>query len=167
MVVCFAIGVALVLSELLLHPGTILPGLLGALLVVGSLVWAMIDRYPSQPLLPSEDMLVRPLINLSLAIVGAGALIAVLFRYLPKSPLYRRIALVSALPAGDGSAVPESARGISAGVKGHAKTTLRPSGKADFGGHAFDVVSEGDFIEAGAPVRVVQVEGARVVVAPV
>ena len=166
-VVCFAIGVALVVGELFLHPGTVIPGLVGALMMFGALVWAMIDRYPSQPLWPTEDMLLRPMINVGIAIVGSGALIAVLVKYLPSSPLYRRIALVSALPGGDGSAIPQSARSVHAGMTGSAKTMLRPSGKADFAGHPVDVVTEGGFIEAGATVRVVLVEGARVVVEPV
>ena len=163
-VVCFAIGVALVVGELFLHPGTVIPGLVGALMMFGALVWAMIDRYPSQPFWPTEDMLLRPMINVGIAIVGAGVLIAVLVKYLPASPLYRRIALVSALPGGDGSAIPEPGHGIHSGMTGSAKTMLRPSGKADFAGQLFDVVTEGGFIEAGAPVRVVLVEGARVVV---
>ena len=163
-VACFAIGVALVIGELFLHPGTVIPGLVGALMMFGALVWAMIDRYPSQPLMPTEDMLIRPMINLGIALLGSGALIAVLVNYLPASPLYRRIALVSALPGGDGNAIPEAARGVQSGMTGSAKTMLRPSGKADFGGHAVDVVTDGDFIEAGATVRIVLVEGARVVV---
>jgi membrane-bound serine protease (ClpP class) len=161
---CFIVGLALVLGELLLHPGTIVPGLLGALLMLGAVIWAMIDRYPSQPLWPSEDMLVRPLMNLSIAIVAAGVIIAVLVQYLPKSPLYRHLALVTTEPSGGDTAVPQSARGIFSGMSGHAKTTLRPSGKAEFDGHIVDVVSEGEFIEAGAPIRVVTVEGVRVVV---
>ncbi len=163
-VACFAIGVALVIGELFLHPGTVIPGLVGALMMFGALVWAMIDRYPSQPLMPTEDMLLRPMINLGIAVLGSGALIAVLVNYLPASPLYRRIALVSSLPGGDGNAVPEAARGVHTGMTGSAKTMLRPSGKADFGGHPVDVVTEGGFIEVGATVRIVLVEGARVVV---
>jgi membrane-bound serine protease (ClpP class) len=161
---CFLVGLALVLGELLLHPGTIVPGLLGALLMLGAVIWAMIDRYPSQPFWPSEDMLLRPLTNLSIAMVAAGVIIAILIQYLPKSPLYRHLALVATQPSGRDTAVPESARGIFAGMSGHAKTTLRPSGKADFNGQVFDVVSEGAFIESGQPIRVVAVEGARVVV---
>jgi membrane-bound serine protease (ClpP class) len=163
-VVCFAIGVALVLGELLLHPGTVLPGVAGVLMMLGALIWAMIDRYSGQPVWPTEDMLLRPLINLSLAVVGAGILIGMLAKVLPQTPIYRRMALVTSLPPGGVEVVPDSVRGVHAGETGIAKTMLRPSGKAEFGGHAFDVVSAGDFIEVGAPVRVVSVEGARVVV---
>lgn len=43
-------------------------------------------------------------------------------------------------------------------------TTLRPSGTAVINGKRVDVVSEGAFIEAGQVIKVVAVEGLRVVV---
>jgi membrane-bound serine protease (ClpP class) len=54
---------------------------------------------------------------------------------------------------------------IAPGLAGVASTDLRPSGKARFGERLVDVVSSGDFIEAKTPIRVIEVEGARVVVA--
>jgi membrane-bound serine protease (ClpP class) len=47
---------------------------------------------------------------------------------------------------------------------GSAYTDLRPSGKAVIGDDRVDVVTEGAFIEKDHPVRVVAVEGKRVVV---
>jgi membrane-bound serine protease (ClpP class) len=47
---------------------------------------------------------------------------------------------------------------------GHAHTHLRPSGTAVIGGRRVDVVSEGGLIEKGTPVKVVAIEGMRVVV---
>jgi membrane-bound serine protease (ClpP class) len=46
-------------------------------------------------------------------------------------------------------------------------TALRPAGVAELGGRRVDVVTDGVFVDAGRVVRVVAVEGARVVVAPV
>ncbi len=163
-VVCFAIGLALVLGELLLHPGTVLPGLAGALMMVGALVWAMVDRYPNEPLWPSETMLMRPLINVGIAFAGAIVFATLVAKYLPKTALYRRIALIAVLPPGVEHSMPESNRALATGAAGVAKTMLRPSGKATFGEHVFDVVAEGEFIDAGSSVRVTLVEGARVVV---
>ncbi len=51
------------------------------------------------------------------------------------------------------------------GKIGAAHTPLRPAGIAEFDGVRLSVVSEGDFIETGAPVRVERVEGNRIVVA--
>ena len=47
---------------------------------------------------------------------------------------------------------------------GTAFTNLRPSGTAVINGRRVDVVTEGGMIERGTPVKVVQVEGLRVVV---
>lgn len=47
---------------------------------------------------------------------------------------------------------------------GTAITNLRPSGTAIINGKRVDVVTEGSMIETGTPVKVVQVEGLRVVV---
>ena len=164
--VCFAIGIALILGELIIHPGTILPGLAGVALMLGALVYAMIDRWPSEPFVPTSQMLMIPLVNLSLALAGAALLIYLLAKYLPKTALYHHIVLGEAVPAGPSIPHPLVVPLIDAGTTGQARTTLRPSGKAAFGEQLLDVVSYGEFIEAGAPVRVVLVEGARVVVEP-
>ncbi|MEE9394908.1 MAG: NfeD family protein [Planctomycetota bacterium] len=50
------------------------------------------------------------------------------------------------------------------GREGVAATDLRPSGAVDIGDDRVDAVSEGDFVEAGTKVRVVYVEGNRLVV---
>ena len=47
---------------------------------------------------------------------------------------------------------------------GVALTQLRPSGTASINGQRVDVVTEGGLIERGTAVKVVAVEGARVVV---
>ena len=50
------------------------------------------------------------------------------------------------------------------GAEGTAQTTLRPSGMAEIGGKRLDVVAESDMIERGSTVRVIAVEGSRIVV---
>ena len=50
------------------------------------------------------------------------------------------------------------------GQLGVAESDLRPVGVARFGEARIDVVSEGGFVRAGTPVRVREVEGARIVV---
>ena len=49
-------------------------------------------------------------------------------------------------------------------AEGVTKTALRPAGKAQFGDNRIDVVAESGMIDAGHSVRVVKVEGSRVVV---
>lgn len=50
------------------------------------------------------------------------------------------------------------------GKTGTTVSTLRPAGVADFDGIRIDVISDSEFLEAGTPIRVCQVEGNRVVV---
>ena len=52
------------------------------------------------------------------------------------------------------------------GLEGSALTPLRPAGVADIGGRRVDVVSEGAYIAAGTALKVIRVEGVRVVVRP-
>ena len=46
-----------------------------------------------------------------------------------------------------------------------AQTALRPAGKVAIGGNVYDVVSSGAFIASGDSVRVMEVQGNRIVVA--
>jgi len=50
------------------------------------------------------------------------------------------------------------------GAIGVAVTTLRPAGKAQFGDEFLDVVAEGDYVNPGSRVQVIEIEGNRVVV---
>ncbi len=50
------------------------------------------------------------------------------------------------------------------GVQGVAQTVLRPSGMALVGGKRHDVVAESGMIESGSAIKVVAVEGTRIIV---
>jgi membrane-bound serine protease (ClpP class) len=79
-------------------------------------------------------------------------------RYLPESRLGR--VFVSERAIGDlGTERPELLH-----QTGNAFTNLRPSGTALINGKRVDVVTEGPHVERGTPIRVVAVEGLRVVV---
>src|SRR6478752_4796350 len=83
-VALFVLGIVLVLVEIVFFAhSTIVFGVVGVLLIFGSLLWAMIDRYPGQGFCPTAEMLKMPLLNLLLSLVAAAVLIAILARYLP------------------------------------------------------------------------------------
>jgi len=50
------------------------------------------------------------------------------------------------------------------GKDGVAKSMLRPAGIGDFDGVRLNVVTEGGFVETGMPIRIVSVDGNRIVV---
>ena len=168
-VALFVLGLVLLMIEILFFAhSTIVFGVVGVFLMLASLLWAMTDRYPGQTFFPSGRMLAMPLLNLSLAIVAAWIVIAALARFLPKTSVYRRFALMSTNPPGPSfSGAPRefvTPLAVSPGMRGIAITTLRPSGKARFENHVVDVVTEGDFIPPETPISVVQTDGMRVVV---
>ena len=160
----FIVGLILVILELFVIPGTLVVGLVGTLLMLGSLLWAMVDHWPATEGLPSGDAFERPMQNFLLALVGTSVIIAVLARFLPKTRFYNRLVLSAAVPSGPAISVPISNLTVKIGEVGVASTTLRPAGKATIAGEIHDVVTNGGFINAGSSVRVVDIDGMRIVV---
>jgi membrane-bound serine protease (ClpP class) len=164
--VLFAVGLALIVSEIAIHPGTIVPGLVGLLLVGTAVIWAMVDRYPHEPLVPTGDMLERPLINLGITVVLACIAIPVITKFLPDTPFFNAIALSRRQAPGPSlSQSVSSPVKLSVGESGTALSVLRPSGNARFGEEIVDVITRGEYIEPASPIRVLAIEGSRVVVA--
>jgi len=168
-VALFVLGLVLILIEILFFAhSTIVFGVLGVFLMIASLLWTMIDRYPRQPFLPTGKALAIPLLNMLIAIVGSFIVIALLARYLPRTSLYRRFALIDSNPPGPSLVgVPRqfaTALALAPGMQGTAVTVLRPSGKARFADHVVDVVTEGEFIPPQTVVTVIETDGMRVVV---
>jgi membrane-bound serine protease (ClpP class) len=108
------------------------------------------------------------LINLLIALVASGFVIWILARYLPRTSIYRRFALMTSNPPG--ASMPGVTTTLmppmplSPGMKGTALSVLRPSGKAKFADHIVDVVTQGEFISSGTPVAIVEADPLRVVV---
>ena len=97
------------------------------------------------------------------ALVAAVGVFALIVNQLPSNRLWKRFVLKDQSTAKRGyvSAVEEA--GL-VGEQGPVLTELRPSGSALLEGHPVDVVSEGAFIAKGELVRVISVQGSRVVV---
>jgi membrane-bound serine protease (ClpP class) len=168
-VILFVVGFALVIIEILFFAhSTIVFGVVGVLLMLASLLWAMIDRYPGETFFPTGRTLALPLLNLFIAIAAAAIVIVILARYLPRTSLYRRFALMTSNPPGPSLAgAPRefaTALALSPGMEGISVSILRPSGKARFADHVVDVITEGEFIASETPVKIIQTDGMRVVV---
>ena len=128
----------------------------------------MIDRYPGETFFPTGRVLAVPLLNLFLALIGAAIVIALLARYLPRTSIYRRFALMTSNPPGPSLAgIPRefaTAIDLSPGTEGISMSILRPSGKARFLDQIVDVITQGEFIPPNTSVTVVRRDGMRVVV---
>ena len=165
-VLVFIVGLALLISELFVHPGTILPGVIGLLLILAALIMAMADVYPGMPTLPAMPQLKLPLTNLLIALGVSVAIMIALARILPKTSVYR--VLVSQGASGEAGVVAQQELQTSrVGRQGVAISNLRPGGKAQFGEDIVDVVTQGEMISKGQPVRIIGSSGAEAVVEPV
>ena len=83
------------------------------------------------------------------------------FKYFPKTKAGKRLLVESGAQAWR-SYDPEYEQLL--GQSGRAQTMLRPSGKVIINDRKYDVVTQGEVLDAGTLVKVVEVEGNRIVV---
>ncbi len=103
------------------------------------------------------------MLMLAIALVLAGALSTLAFRFFARRGALRHIILSEEERPELGYVAPADRKNL-LGLEGTALTPLRPAGAAEIKGQRVDVISEGGFIAAGAVLKVVQVEGVRVIV---
>ncbi len=139
------VGAALLIAE------SVLPGMIAGIVGVCCLVAGVIEGYLKFGARTGNLILFSVLAGLA-----AGFWLWV--KYFPGSRLARMF--ISSKVVGEiGTERPELLE-----QTGTALTALRPAGTAIIEGQRVDVVTEGQMIERGTPVRVVAVEGLRVVV---
>ena len=100
---------------------------------------------------------------LAVSIVAALVIFALLIKYLPSNPAWNLFVLKDKQENSEGySVTPDMTQ--YAGKTGIALTTLRPAGIALIDGVRADVVTFGDYIDAGTDIVVVRVEGRKIFV---
>jgi len=167
-IVIFAIGLLLLLLEFLLFTGSVVFGVAGLVLMGGSMLWAMVDYWPTGEggIEIKAEMFAEPVVDfvfgITVALVGAVAL----WRFLPHKWLGEGLVLSDSVASDAPPAEAETPRGAfpEAGERGRATTDLFPSGMVEVGGRRFDARSRMGQIERGAEVRVTGVRDGAVVV---
>lgn len=165
-VMLFLTGVLCILLEVLVLPGFGVFGLGGAVLVLASLILA------SQTFLipQTETQLVQLRTSLStvaLSFFSFMVVALVLRRFLPSTPFFRRMQL--APPEGADRIERDHRETVAdyahlVGMTGVATTNLMPAGKADIEGELVDVIAQGDIVDRGAKIEVVEAKANRVLV---
>ena len=158
-IVLFAVGVILLIIEVFVTPGFGLAGVAGLILSVGALFAALVGNVGFA--FPPMHEIVSAIYTMAATMVLLVLLAFSLGRYLPASQSVNRLVLQPELASIGGYTAAES-RDWLVGKTGVALTALRPSGTATIGDERVDVVSQGDFVNPGSPVRVVRVNGSRV-----
>lgn len=159
-VLLFGLGVLLVIAELMFFPGTLLPALLGVVLIIGSLLWSMVDFWPNTPFVISGDLFYGPLINLGLGLLIAVVVAVALLRFMPKGWMWNRMILESAIDGVSQGEDNDSAQTLTPdgllGREGRAATVLRPSGQVEIDGRRYEASVEVGAIERDARVVVLR-----------
>jgi membrane-bound serine protease (ClpP class) len=154
----FGTGVVLLLIELLYIPGFGVVGVLGIGLMVTGLVLSFVGRFPS-----GQEIL-GALRLLGLSVITTIVASILILRSLPKRAFWGRILLQTAETTQEGFRASPAEPESMIGATGTALTLLRPAGTGIFGDHRLPVVTEGGYVPKGTAIKIVAVEGNRIVV---
>lgn len=164
----FFLGMILIGVEIFILPGFGITGIAGILLVLGSLGLVAYGHWPKNP--DEWVGLGKSMAPYGISCMGALVSVVIIAQFLPSMPMTSKLFLKP--PDHDDRplfAEDELHQGLAGllGSIGVAETSLHPSGKAKFGDHWLDVVSDGGFIVQGAKIKVCQIEGGKIVVSEV
>lgn len=171
-IVLIVLGFLLIGLEIFVIPGFGVAGVSGLFLVIAGLLATFMPEEPGRvfplywPHLEAGlDGLKRGVITLAVSM--GGALVSGIFigRNIHRIPFLRTIVPENPMPSQ--VAVDDPYHGLArVGDVGVVEAPLRPAGKARFGSMMVDVVTEGDLVDTGARVEVIERRGNRVVVRP-
>jgi membrane-bound serine protease (ClpP class) len=142
-IIVFVCGLLAMAIELL-TPGVVM-GLVGFLAVIGSIVYAFTSGYQTTGIV------------LAVITVAFVPLFILAWKHIA--------ARFFALRGGESGFKPSTTIGEElVGAEGEAVSTLRPSGIAVLNGKRYDVVTQGEMLDRGSRVKVIEVSGNRIVV---
>ncbi|GIW71484.1 MAG: hypothetical protein KatS3mg102_1026 [Planctomycetota bacterium] len=162
-VLLLVVGVGLLLVELLVLPGFGLAGVLGLLSVAaGLLLMRQPFVVPESPL--EMEQFLDNLKGFGLGLAALVLLFAAIVRLLPKSPWLSQLVLQGSQRVENGYSVASPARVALIGRVGRALTPLRPAGKVELGEEVVDAVAEGEMLDPGTEVEIIDTDANRVLV---
>ena len=159
----FVLGVAFIIAEIFFIPGFGIFGILGIIFVVGSLFLGLIGDLQTV----DGNLLSAAIIQLGATFVFTGIVIAILIKYLPKTTMMNNLILFDSIDAKVDytSSLPDNSHLV--GKEGVCITDLRPSGTVFIDDRRYDVVADNEYINHNSKIKVIRVEGMRIVVAEI
>lgn len=163
-IILFVVGVLLLLAEVFIIPGFGVAGITGAGLILFSLGASLVGNTGFD--FPDSQQISQAIWVLVGSLSGGILLLFTLGKHLPKNTRLNFLVLKDTLAASEETAEEGEKTSALIGKIGVALTPLRPSGTAKIEEKRVDVTTEGDFIEAGKAIKVIQIKGLQVIVAP-
>ncbi len=164
-IIMFFIGIVLIAIEILLIPGFGIAGIPGIILIfIGAILSFQDFTIPKTPY--DTDLLIKNIFAVMCSILGSGIVIFLLFKFMPGIPVFNRLVLTSSETSQGGFVIPPQPAGKSdlTGKRGRTITVLHPTGKIEINSNTLDVVTEGEYIEKGQIVKIIEISGNRIVV---
>lgn len=149
-IILFLAGVFLLLLEVFVVPGFGITGLGGGIAVLASLFMTF----------PTTDIAMKVMAG---SVTASFIAIVIALRFLPRSNVWHRIALATSETVDLGYVGPANRENL-LGKEGVTITDCRPSGVVIVDDERVDCVSEGGYLKKGVKVKVVKIEGNRLVV---
>ncbi len=157
-IIAFFIGVILILLEIFVIPGFGVAGILGLVMMIGSLILVMLNN-------DAFDFTFVPFDNIFLAVLTAGLgiiagliLLFVVGVKMTDSKLFARVALTETMSKAEGYTSSFNASTL-VGKNGVTHTVLRPSGKIIIEDEVYDAYTRGEYLDKGTTVTVISDEG--------
>ncbi len=176
-VILFIAGLVFLFTEVFIIPGFGVPGITGLALLFASVILASQDFVVPQNADEWNQTLTTSLVMIGTG-VGFVAAATLISRRMGSLPIFNKMVLAppstqSDSQSGkvevgkDGQPLNQEHPAVSVGDWGHAESLLRPAGRAKFAGRSFDVISDGTYVESGAQVRIVKIQGRVITVAEI
>ena len=164
-IIIFFIGILLIAVEILFIPGFGIAGIPGIILIlIGAILSFQDFTIPRTPY--DVDLFITNIFAVMCSIIGSGIAIFLMFKFMPGMPFFNRLVLTTSETTQNGFVIPSQPAGGSdlTGAKGMALTALHPTGKIEVNNNTLDVVTDGEFIEKGQTVEIIEIRGNRIVV---
>ncbi len=156
-VILLGIGAVALVIEVAVVPGFGVAGIISFLSIGSAVYLAMLGNIPTWP-----DVAEAGVVMIAVAALVAAGIFTIV-RNMPNNSRLKGVFLNASTRKDEGY-IAASPRDDLIGLEGVALTDLRPSGTAHVDGERLDVVTEGDFINKGARIRVIRSDGYRHVV---
>lgn len=151
-ILLFIVGIALILVEVFVTPGFGVAGIGGMIALIASIILASVSVN-------------QALISMTIMLVGTIILFLLSFKFVTTRNVWKRLILGDKMETEQGYVSAKASLVDLLGKEGVTVTPLRPAGTMEVeDGERVDVVTEGSFIDSNTNVKVIKVEGSRVIV---
>lgn len=150
-ILAFLLGLIALVMEVFIFPGFGAPGIIGVILVGWGILLIAVD-------------VTQIMSALVLALIASIVVFVIGLKLMSRYRMWQRIALHDKQQSKEGYIAPLAELEQFINKEGIALTPLRPSGTMEVRGYRVDVVTGGEFIEPGSKIKVIKIEGTRVLV---